>query len=80
MILKKCGKKIVDIDYYKDETVEVDSNYSDRSPECIEEIKNGAKFFWSDKYHSDYEKYFEVQGNVRRYFMDRGRYLWIKKD
>ena len=48
-ILKKFDRKIVKIDDYKDETLEVDFDYPSKSPQCIEETKNGAKFYWSEK-------------------------------
>lgn len=78
-ILKKFGRKIVKIDDYKDETLEVDFDYASKSPQCIEETKNGAKFYWSEKYHIGYKKYFELDGDTRKYFQHRKQILWIKR-
>lgn len=78
-VLKKCGYKIVRLDDFKEEVMEVDFDYPNKSAECIEETKNGAKFYWSEKYYIGYKKYFEIEGNVRRYYRHRNQILWIKK-
>ncbi|KTC72527.1 hypothetical protein Lbir_1302 [Legionella birminghamensis] len=79
-ILKKFGYKIVKAEDYKDEEVEVDNNYPELSSKCIEEKNQGAKFCWSKKMHSGYEKYFEIECNTRRYFMWKRQFLWIKRN
>lgn len=80
IILKKLGYKLVPYDDFINEELEVDFNFPNESPECLEETKKGAKFYWSEKYHLDYEKYFQLQGNVRRYFKMRKQFLWIKRN
>jgi len=42
-LLKKFGKKIVNLDNYREEEVDVKSKYSDISPKCIAEKNNGAR-------------------------------------
>lgn len=76
-ILKLCDKKMVALDDYKEEIVEVDLNYT--SPNITADKDKGAKFRWSKKMHPDYEKYFEIEGNTRRYFTCREQCLWIKR-
>ncbi len=78
-ILKKGGHKIVRLDNFKEEVMEVDSDYPNKSVKCIEETKNGAQFYWSEKYYLGYKKYFEIEGDVCRYFTHRKQILWIKK-
>ena len=80
IILKKLGYKIVPYDNFIDEELEVDFNFPNDCPDCIEEKRKGAKFFWSKKYRLGYEKYFQLKGNVRRYFKSRNQFLWIKKN
>jgi hypothetical protein len=77
--LKKCGYKITKLDDYKDEEVEVDFEYPNKSSKCIEETEHGAKFYWSEKYNLGYEKYFEIDGHTRRFFKLRHQFLWIKR-
>lgn len=77
-VLKKFGYKIIKADDYKDEILEVDFDYPSKSPQCIEETKNGAKFYWSENYHIGYKKYFEIDGEMRKYFQYRRQILWIK--
>ncbi|MCE3045354.1 hypothetical protein [Legionella sp. 16cNR16C] len=79
-ILKKFGYKIVKAEDYKDEEVEVDYNYPELCPKCIEEKNHGAKFIWSKKMRLGYEKYFEIEGNTRRYFICGRQCLWIKRN
>lgn len=55
-LLKKMGKKIVDLDDYKDEELEVGMNYPEISPQCIEEKNKGAEFGWLNEYHPSYER------------------------
>lgn len=43
----------------------------------VEEKNRGAKFYWSEKMHPEYEKYFEIEENTRRYFTCRKQILWI---
>jgi len=76
-ILKLCDKKMVALDDYKEEIIEVDLNYI--SPHITADKNKGAKFRWSKKMHPDYEKYFEIDDNTRRYFVSRGKLLWIKR-
>jgi hypothetical protein len=76
-ILKLCGKKMVALDNYKEEIVEVGLNYT--SPHITADKSKGANFRWSKKMHPDYEKYFEIDGNTRRYFTSKGQLLWIKR-
>ena len=78
-VLKKCGYKITKLDDYKDEEVEVDFEYPNKSAKCIEETERGAKFYWSEKYNLGYEKYFEIDGSTRRFFKLRHQFLWIKR-
>jgi len=80
IILRKVGYKIVPYDDFLNEEFEVDFNFPNVSPECVAEVKNGAKFLWSEKYNLGYEKYFQLSGNVRRYFKMRNQYLWIKRN
>lgn len=78
-ILKKLGYKMVKLDDYKEDEVEVDFDYPTKSSKCIEETKSGATFYWSEKYNIGYERYFEVEKNNRRVFKHRRQYLWIKR-
>lgn len=78
-ILKKFGYKVVPNDDYKEEELEVNIDFPSKSPECIEENKAGAKFYWSEKYHLNYDKFFILRGNVRSYFKSGKQYLWIKR-
>lgn len=78
-ILRNLGKKIVDLKEYNNEEAEVDNNYPTISPKCVEEKNNGAEFRWSKKMRPGYMKYFEIDGNTRRYFTWGGQRLWIKR-
>ncbi|HHF7372276.1 TPA: hypothetical protein ACRB0F_003611 [Legionella anisa] len=78
-VLKKFGYKIVKSEDYNNEEVEVGNNYPELSPKCIEEKNQGAQFHWSKKMHLGYEKYFEIEGNTRRYFRWERQFLWIKR-
>lgn len=78
-LLRKFGYKIVELDDYKEETIPVSRNYSIESAKCIEETRNGSKFYWSEKYYPGYQKYFEIEGNTRKSFMNGKEILWVKK-
>lgn len=77
--LKIFNHKIVKINEYQDETIDVKFNYPEISSKCIEEKKKGATFAWSKTYKPDYEKYSEISGNTRRFFRLHNQHLWIKK-
>jgi len=79
LILKKCGKKIVPFDNYNQETVEVGIDYPSESEKCKQEEKKGAQFYWSEKYSTGYEKYYETEGNTQRYFKCQKMHLWIER-
>jgi len=79
LILKKFGYKIVPLDNYQEEFVEVNLNYPTESVKCHVEKSNGAKFFWSKKYYFGYTKYYEDEGNMRKYFKCGQEILWIKR-
>ncbi|WP_133138835.1 hypothetical protein [Legionella genomosp. 1] len=79
-VLRKLGKKIVNLHEYNNEEVKVDINYPTISIKCIEAKNNGAAFRWSKKMNPGYEKYFEIEDNTRRYFTWGGQYLWIKRE
>ncbi|HVE44787.1 MAG TPA: hypothetical protein VNC84_06610 [Gammaproteobacteria bacterium] len=76
-ILKKLGYKFLRNDDFINEELEVDFNFPNKSPECIKE--KGAEFRWSEKHLLTYEKYFQLEGNTRRYFKMKKNYLWIKR-
>jgi hypothetical protein len=79
-VLTLFGRKIAKIDEYKDEVVKVKMDYVDSSPQCIQERNNGATFYWSEYHRLGYKKYFEIDGNIRRFFWnDSKQYLMIKK-
>ena len=79
-VLKLFGKKIVDINEYQDITVKVQFDYAVKSPQCIHEKENGAEFFWSEYDMLDVERYFEINGNTRKFFQnDSKQYLLIKR-
>jgi hypothetical protein len=77
--LRKRGYKIVKLEDYIEEEVEVDFNYPTESSKCTEAKKKGANFTWSETYNSNYERYYEIDNNIRRKFKCRNLYLWIKK-
>jgi hypothetical protein len=81
-ILDKLGKKIVDKDEFKEETVEVRYEYPEKSDNCIREKENGSLFYWSPALPADikYERYFEINGNIKRYFTWQRKRLWIKRN
>ncbi|HAT1882796.1 TPA: hypothetical protein ACRUL4_001305 [Legionella pneumophila] len=79
-ILKTLGKKIVALDEFNDEEVEVDFNFPKNSPQCIKEENDGSKFRWAKVMHSGYVRYFEIDGNTRRYFTWKDNQLWIKRN
>lgn len=74
---KITGQKRVPLEDYKDETIEIDINY--QSPKMVEEKNRDAKFYWSEKMRQGYERYFEIEGNTRRYFTCRKKILWINR-
>jgi hypothetical protein len=78
-VLKKCGLKIVPKDDYKEEVIEVDFEFPNTSPECIEESKKGATFVWSAKLPLGSKKYFQIEDDTKRFFKMRNQYLWIKR-
>lgn len=51
-MLKKCGYKIVNLDDYKYEVVEVDLNYS--SPKMVEEKNKELNFIFANIYSRRY--------------------------
>lgn len=78
-MLKKFGYKLCKLDDFKEETVEVKSSYDKESPKCIEARKNGAEILWNSNYKRGYEKYYEIDGNIKRYFTHLDATLWIKR-
>ncbi|MCL5272227.1 MAG: hypothetical protein M1486_02730 [Gammaproteobacteria bacterium] len=78
-ILNIFGKKIVNYDNYKDVVENVNPDYAETSPKCNKEKMEGGRFYWSNKMQPGYEKYFEIEGNTRRYFTCRGQDLWINR-
>lgn len=78
-VLKIFGRKIVKINEYQEEAIEVDGSYPTTSLKCKEESNNGAVFYWSEIYRPDYERYYEIKDNTRRSFTNLRRILWIKR-
>lgn len=79
-VLKIFGKKIVDIDKYKDQTYPVKMDYHNQSLECLAEKERGAEFVWSEYEAVGYERYYELHGDIRKYFWnDSKQYLLIKR-
>jgi hypothetical protein len=78
LYLKNRGLKTVPIDEFKEEVVKIKPDYTTKSPQCVQETENGARFYMSEYQNPGYEKYFEIHGNTRRYFWnDSKQFLWI---
>jgi len=79
-LLKKFGKRIVNDEDYQDDTIEVGFNYCQLSAKAIEEEARGAIFRWSRQLpNTNYERYFETEGNTRTFFRHREQILWINR-
>lgn len=79
-VLKLFGKKVVNADDFKNEIYKVKMDYPEKSPQCIKEKEAGATFLWSQYDTSGYERYFETDGNIRKYFCNNSKqYLLIKR-
>ena len=79
-LLKLMGKKIVNLDNYREKEFCVKPTYPDTSQKCIIEKSNGATFRWSKtKPSHNYSRYFEIHGEVRVCFKSKSGLLWIKK-
>ena len=64
-VLKKFGYKLVKDDVYEEEICEITEECLKIYPHCIQEIKNGSEFFWSDQFRYGKKKYWEIHQNKK---------------